>query len=194
MTTALIDIGSNSVKLSIYPDTHSHFVPTKIITTGLGEGLAKTGTLSNLALMRTFDAVLQLYNDAKSKNASRIIAYATEAVRAARNGNVFVSRIFDATGLEIDVLSGETEAELGFVGAGIDIDTHYTTIDIGGASVELAGGSSGILTSKVSLPLGVLRILDEAGSDPNKIRSYINANLPSVATYKDATTTLIGIG
>ncbi|MCL2371073.1 MAG: hypothetical protein FWC80_07605, partial [Firmicutes bacterium] len=116
MKTALIDIGSNSVKLGVYIGAHTSFVPQNIITTGLGEGLASTGTLSNGAIDRTFDAVLKLYNDATNQKADKIIIFATEAVRAARNGNVFVSRVYDATGLEIDVISGEQEAQFGFFG------------------------------------------------------------------------------
>jgi len=177
-TTAIIDIGSNSVKLSVYPEGRTTFVPSKIITTGLGEGLAATGSLSNTAVNRTFDAVLQLYNEAVEQKADKIIIFATEAVRAANNGNAFCSRVYDATGLKIDVLTGEEEATLGFLGAGQGVKGQYTVIDIGGASVEIASD-----TGVQSLPLGVLRILDAAGNDVDKIREFIKGGLSAADCF-----------
>ncbi|MCL2370910.1 MAG: hypothetical protein FWC80_06775, partial [Firmicutes bacterium] len=161
----------------VYIGAHTSFVPQNIITTGLGEGLASTGTLSNGAIDRTFDAVLKLYNDAVNQQADKIIIFATEAVRAARNGNVFVSRVYDATGLEIDVISGEQEAQFGFFGAGQNIKGDYTVIDIGGASAEIASGSTSKLTYTKSLPLGVLRLLDRCGMNTDKITAYIKDNI-----------------
>jgi len=183
MSIVLIDIGSNSVKLGVYKGAHTLYVPKKIITTGLGEGLASTGSLSNTAINRTFDAVIRLHEEAAAQKAGQIIIFATEAVRAARNGNVFVSKIYDATGLEIDILSGEREAALGFLGAGQKIKGDYTVIDIGGASVEIAGGHTGKLTYKKSIPLGVLRLLDKCGEDAEKITAYIKENIQRLGSF-----------
>jgi exopolyphosphatase/guanosine-5'-triphosphate,3'-diphosphate pyrophosphatase len=169
---AVIDIGSNSVRLMLY--TGKPVTPKKVATTALAEGLAKTGELSKAAMERTKSAVADFVLLAKSENAQSIDIFATEAVRSAKNGIDFCQELYDATGIKVDIISGEMEARLCHLGAVAALSpvSEITVIDVGGASVEVVRGDSHRLTYARSLPLGVRRLLDNAGTDRKAIENY----------------------
>lgn len=132
MKYAVIDIGSNSVRLLLWADGSALY--KKKSTTRLGEGLSLTGSLSQAAMQRSAEAVCRFAEEGRAAGA-RVLAFATAAVRRASNGAEFVARVLDACGVRIDVLSGEREAEAGLAGALRGEDG--AVIDIGGASTEV---------------------------------------------------------
>lgn len=151
----IIDIGSNSVRLMLALGAQKLSKQVKV--TKLAQNLSLNGYLCAAAMDRTMDAVLQFYNEAKGKGAE-VFIFATEAMRAAREGAQFAEKIRAITGCKVDVVDGEKEAEIGFYGA-------YTTgevcvMDIGGASTEIIIGNKEIITFAKSVKIGSVRLKD----------------------------------
>lgn len=168
MRYAVIDIGSNSVRLLISEELQR--VYKKINTTGLGKGLAATGKLQLDSMMTSADAVEDFYREANREGCREIYVFATEAVRSADNREEFLNML-KIRGINVDVVPSEEEAKLGFAGA--YTDGVCCVVDIGGASTELAVGDAKGLDYAKSLPIGLVRIHDACGEDLKKIDEYI---------------------
>ena len=163
---AVIDVGSNSVRLMMLAD--GKVLYKTLSTTRLGEGLAQTSRLSETAITRTALAVQAFYNRAKEENAKEVYAYATASVRSAENGNQFIEKVYRLCGLQIEVIDGKTEAEIGIIGAlG---QTDGAIIDVGGASTELAVRCNGQIVYRESINVGVVRLLDTCGRDVDVLK------------------------
>ena len=164
MKKAIIDIGSNSVRLMLWADGTTLY--KKISTTRLGEGIAHTATLKEEAIARTAEAVRLFFEEGLSAGAE-VHAFATAAVRSAKNGADFCARVKSLTGIDIDIVSGNREADLALIGAlGKD---DGAIIDIGGASTEVCLRTHGIKTFSKSLDIGAVRLLDLCGGNPETI-------------------------
>ncbi len=166
---AVIDIGSNSIRLMIEGEKVK-----RINTTQLAEGLAISGMLNEGAIKRTADAVEEFYHMAEALGAEKIYPFATEAVRSARNGGEFISHLAER-GIKVDLLSTEREAECGFIGA--YKGGRAAIFDIGGGSTEIITGNENGLTYERSVPVGIVRLKDLCGQDVKKLESYIEAKL-----------------
>ena len=153
---AVIDIGSNSVRLMFVADGKVLYKDLR--STRIGEGLALSGTLKTEAIERSAQAVKEFYEQAKSEGAEEVGAFATAAVRSAKNGQAFIQRVKQLCSVNLEVVSGEEEAELGVLGALGDVDGAL--IDIGGASSELVVKKQGVIVYKASADIGVVRIKD----------------------------------
>ncbi|MBO5411503.1 MAG: hypothetical protein J6A38_00245 [Clostridia bacterium] len=165
---AVIDIGSNSVRLMFVADGKVLYKTLK--TTRLGEGLAQTNRLKPQAVERSALAVAEFVSKAQSDGAEQVFAFATAAVRTAENGQTFVERAREICGIEVDVVSGEEEAELGLLGALGNRDGFV--LDIGGASSELVGRTDGKTVYKRSVDVGVVRLKDVCGRDEKALKAY----------------------
>ena len=162
---AVIDIGSNSVRLMFVAD--GNVLYKAIETTRLGEGLANCTTLLPQAIERSAKAVACFYARAKQEGAESVYAFATAAVRTAENGADFVDAVQKLCGLQVEVVSGETEAEIGILGAlGFQ---DGAVIDIGGASTEIVVQKAGEMLYKKSVNIGVVRLRDACGLDKDKL-------------------------
>ncbi len=158
---AVIDIGSNSVCLMFVAD--GKVLYKRLNTTRLGEGIAATPRLQEAAIERTAQAVADFYALAKAEGAETTFAFATAAVRAAENGSAFLQRVYALCGLQIEVISGEEEAEIGILGAlGV---RDGAVIDMGGASTELVVKRAGKIVYEKSVNIGVVRLKDQCGRD-----------------------------
>lgn len=178
MKYAVIDIGSNSVRLLLWADGHTIY--KKINTTRLGEGISFTGALSSAAMERTKAAIADFCAAAEQDDAEKLFAFATAAVRSAKNGAKFVRSIRESCGVEIDVIGGEKEARLGFLGALGGKDGGI--IDVGGASTEITVGKGGEIIYAKSADVGVVRLKDVCGSDREKLAAYI---ADKISVYKE---------
>ncbi len=168
MKYAILDIGSNSVRLMLWADGKTLY--KEVLTTRLGEGLSASGLISDAAEKRTIPAIVTLLGRAKGEDAE-VLAFATAAVRGARNGPEFVSAVKRECGVDIDVVSGEAEALLGLRGALGMRDGGI--IDIGGASTEVCLQREGKVVYSVSLPVGCVRLHDACGEDVTLLTSVI---------------------
>lgn len=159
---AVIDVGSNSVRLVVYrglkrsPD----IIFNERVLCGLARGVTATGRMDEAAMEMALAALGRFAHLCDDMNVDQIAAVATAAVRDSENGPAFVERIEKACGFKVRVLSGATEARLsaygvlsGFPGA------RGVVADLGGGSLELAAIEGGKIVEKTSLPIGPLRLL-----------------------------------
>ena len=158
---AIIDIGSNSIRLVVYQGRTR--VPATMfnekVMAGLGRGLANNGRMSDNAMgvavagLRRFAALVE------AMGISNVRTVATAAVREAKNGQAFIDRVADECRLVVDVIDGEAEARgaaLGLV-SGIP-DADGVVGDLGGGSLELIRVAGGEMGNRISLPIGALRL------------------------------------
>ena len=159
MRSAVVDIGSNSVRLVVYsghPRAPSMIFNEKVMA-GLGAELAETGRIGDEASDRAMRALSRFRLLCASFEVDRIDAIATAAVRDAENGEAFLEGA-RARGFDPRVLSGEEEAY--FAGMGVLAafpDARGWAGDLGGGSLEIARIGKGQVKQGVSLPFGVLR-------------------------------------
>lgn len=163
MKYAVIDIGSNSIRLMVSDGEKTLF--KRLISTRLSSG----STLKEDAIERSVEAIRIFKNTALQENCDVLYAFATEAVRSASNKEDFLSKCRDI-GVDVDVIDGDVEAKIGF--AGVYEGGTIAVIDIGGASSELAiGDKNGLIYTK-SLKTGCVRLKDAFGEDIDRIREY----------------------
>jgi len=188
MKFAVIDIGSNSVRLMLRADGTLY---KRMNTTRLGEGIAFSGTLKEEAIERTVRAVHDFAQDAVRDGADRIFVFATAAVRTSVNGTEFCERVKNACGLTVDVIGGEREAELGLYGA-LGNTLEGGMIDIGGASTEVCYRQKGKTVYSVSVPIGAVRLLDRCGEDTALLQAEIDDKLSALQAVPIGKTYAVG--
>jgi exopolyphosphatase/guanosine-5'-triphosphate,3'-diphosphate pyrophosphatase len=158
--TAIIDIGSNSVRLVVYEGAAR--LPATLfnekVMAGLGRSLSDTGAIDGEGLARARTALARFAALAREMRVTELRTVATAAVRDASNGGELI-RAAEALGLEVELLSGEEEATASGMGvlSGIP-DADGVVGDLGGGSLELVRVVAGTVTDRVSFPLGVLRL------------------------------------
>ena len=162
---AVIDIGSNSVRLMFVAD--GKILYKALNTTRLGEGIADKPLLKPEAIERSAQAVASFCARAKNEGAEGVFAFATAAVRTAENRKDFLDRVAALCGVSVEVITGEEEAEIGILGALGNQDGGV--IDVGGASTEIVVKSEGALTYKKSVNIGVVRLKDRCGREENAL-------------------------
>lgn len=160
---AVIDIGSNSVRLVVYDRLSRSPFPrfNEKSLCRLGEGLRESGELAADAMDRTLQALQRFTAISEAMEVTRIDVLATEAIRRASNGKTFVRKLKDATGLEVNILSGQQEATYSALGVVSGFYRPKGLVgDIGGGSLEIAEVADDHVGERlVSLPLGALPVL-----------------------------------
>jgi exopolyphosphatase/guanosine-5'-triphosphate,3'-diphosphate pyrophosphatase len=170
---AAVDQGTNSIRLAVAEPRDGAWIELArdMVITRLGQGVDETGRLQRDALARTI-AVLERYcRRARALRAERIRVAATSAVRDASNREEFAAAVRANAGSELEVLSGEREAELTFLGAtaGLDRECHpCAVLDIGGGSTEFVlGTNDGVVERRTSVRIGSVRLTERfVRSDP----------------------------
>ena len=194
---AVIDIGSNSVRLVVYrlEGRAIWTVFNEKVLAGLGRDLARTDTLSPegvetaLAAVRRFRAVLE------SVKPGAVFVAATAAVRDAIDGPAFVKRVHDETGYRIRVLSGMEEANYAALGvlAGAPL-AQGVVGDLGGSSLELTTVGQGRVGEGITLPLGPLALAASGPFDPIKVRTADERCLDQANAGRFKTATIHAVG
>ncbi|MEM1157383.1 MAG: hypothetical protein AAGH72_03930 [Verrucomicrobiota bacterium] len=174
---AIIDIGSNSIKLLVADFSNGnlletvHFEADNIRIGGfLGMG---SRTMTEKAMRAGAASVEKLLQQAKTYHPQKTAIVATSAVREAENRAIFCKQITEITGHAVNLLSGQQEAEAIALGAGCDPDLknlkEFYMFDLGGGSLELIHWTPKI-TELVSLPLGAVRLYKKyQQSDPGPL-------------------------
>jgi exopolyphosphatase/guanosine-5'-triphosphate,3'-diphosphate pyrophosphatase len=165
---AAIDCGTNSIRLliaDIENGTLTDVVRTMVIVR-LGEGVDKTGEFSQAALQRTFSAIETFASLISKHQPERVRFVATSASRDVSNRGEFVDGVLSRLGIEPDIISGDEEAELSFLGATADLVNEldppvapYLVVDIGGGSTEFVLGTTGP-TAAISTNVGCVRMTE----------------------------------
>ncbi|MBR2222938.1 MAG: hypothetical protein IJ973_01305 [Christensenellaceae bacterium] len=157
----IIDIGTNSTRLMLAERNGRN--PRRIYktlrTVRTGENVNNTGRLAEAAMVRTIGAIREYTEIMRSENPDApVYCFATSAVRDSENKYDFVNRVKEETGVSVRILSGEEEADIGFMGA-VSGGTGGI-IDIGGGSTEVIFGHNGKIEFSYSFQLGCVRSLD----------------------------------
>jgi len=175
---AALDLGTNNCRLLVARPAGNSFrvvdAFSRIIR--LGEGVSSSRRLSDAAIARAIDALTICRDKMKNKGVTRARLIATEACRAAENGDDFRARVAEEIGLELEVIDRETEAQLAATGCTTLIDPQATgavLFDIGGGSSEMVrldrprNGNGGPplpeIRGWISLPYGVVTLAERYG-------------------------------
>jgi exopolyphosphatase / guanosine-5'-triphosphate,3'-diphosphate pyrophosphatase len=184
---AIIDIGSNSVRLVVYEGlTRS---PTPIFNEktlcGLGREVQSTGLLASDAVLKALAALRRFRALCDILEVPRLWVVATAACREATNGRAFIAEAERICRQEVDVLSGKREAELSALGivSGIHRPDGIAG-DLGGGSLELVDVRGTSFKRGVTLPLGGLALQDASAKSLKKAEKIVKAALSGVPTLK----------
>lgn len=182
-SVAVIDIGSNSLRLVVYdaPRRAAHTLLNEKVMCGLGRGLERSGRLSADGVALAKANLQRFVALARAAGAARIDVLATAAVRDAEDGAAFVNDIEKRLGIRVRVLPGAEEGRLSALGVLAGIPGAAGVVgDLGGGSIELAAVGSGKVGSVATLPIGPLRLVEEADGD-KEAKDIIDRHLQSVA-------------
>ncbi|MYH34041.1 MAG: Ppx/GppA family phosphatase [Gammaproteobacteria bacterium] len=157
---AVIDIGSNSVRLVVYENGGRAPLPifNEKVLCGLGRGLDRTGRMSEDGIGMALESLRRFARLCPQMGVLEVQAVATAAVREASNGPQFLETVRNECGLDVRLLTGEREAEVsaGGVLSAIPLASGVVA-DLGGASLELTLLDDGSVAERISLPLGTVR-------------------------------------
>ncbi|MBC8038569.1 MAG: exopolyphosphatase [Rhizobiales bacterium] len=174
---AVVDIGSNSVRLVVYDGLRRSPAPVfnEKILCGLGRGVAIGGRLHKEGIVRALAALRRFRTLARQIGAKQVFAVATAAAREATNGEEFIDEAEAALGVNIAVLTGKEEARYAALGviAGIP-EADGIAGDLGGGSLELIDIKNGKLRDGITLPIGPLRLIDMSGGSIAKARKIVD--------------------
>lgn len=187
-TISIIDLGSNSLRMII----------VRVLSNGgvsllnqvkqmvqLGQGAFLNNTLQEDAMDRTMEVILSLAQTCKSYNVTDVLAIATAAVRDAQNGQDFLEKVYDHTGIHFTCISGHEEARLIYRGVSEEFDKSSILrfyLDIGGGSTEFVVGDSYSHLELDSTKMGCVRLAnmftkDKTGTVSDKqyatMQSYV---------------------
>ncbi|CAA6677317.1 MULTISPECIES: phosphatase [unclassified Lentimonas] len=171
---AVIDVGSNSIKLLVAkPGATAGSVETiftETIETRISSGISQAlPSLSESSMAAGCNTITELARLAQGYQPKTIRIVATSAVRDATNAVQFIELVNDATGIEIQTLSGHEEAT--YIGKGLGCDPKisgtksFIQMDIGGGSLELIHFNHGTIDQALSLQLGAVRLTEQFISD-----------------------------
>ena len=165
---AVVDIGSNSVRLVIYEGLvrAPSILFNEKVQCGLGRGIAETGNMDERAVANALAALRRFRALADQARVADLFVLATAAAREAGNGPAFIDAAQEILSREITVLSGREEAlysAYGIRSAFRDIDGVMG--DLGGGSLELVEMKGRDIGDGLTLPVGVIRLSERAGGD-----------------------------
>jgi exopolyphosphatase/guanosine-5'-triphosphate,3'-diphosphate pyrophosphatase len=193
---AVIDIGSNSVRLVMYrlEGRAIWTVFNEKVLAGLGADLAETGKLAPDGVEQAFIALKRFKAVLEAARPTEAFVVATAAVREAADGPAFVRRLKTEASLSVRVLTGEAEARYAALGvlAG-QPDADGVVGDLGGSSLELVRVANGAPAKGVSLPLGAFALRAADGFDLGRARSK-TAKVLDAARAAFSAETLYAVG
>jgi exopolyphosphatase / guanosine-5'-triphosphate,3'-diphosphate pyrophosphatase len=182
---AALDLGTNNCRLLIATPNGDGFrvVDSFSRIIRLGEGMSATGCISDAAIERAVAALGICRDKIQSRKAKRLRLIATEACRAASNGDSFRDRIVAETGIRLEVIDRETEATLAVIGCSPLLDQNgrgAILFDIGGGSTELVRierdpaeqNAAPRIKAWMSIPLGVVTLAEHFGGRDVTPASY----------------------
>jgi exopolyphosphatase/guanosine-5'-triphosphate,3'-diphosphate pyrophosphatase len=184
---AIVDIGSNSVRLVAYEGLSRS--PTPIfndkVLCGLGRGVATTGRLPQDGVDRALAALRRFRVLCAAMEISDIHVLATAAARDASNGPEFLAAAEAALGAPIELLSGRREAELSALGVVSGFwNPDGVAGDLGGGSLELNEVKGNKLGEGITLPLGGLSLMDVSDRSPKRAAKIVRESLARAKPLK----------
>jgi len=195
---AVIDIGSNSVRLVVYSGLYR--VPDLIfnekLLVGLGVNVGKTGKMDESAIDLAISTLKRFKALCNQMKVQEIRVVATAAVRDAKNGPVFTARVKKECDLNIQVIKGNEEARLSALGVlSGEPSARGIAGDLGGGSLELARVVDGEVLETISLPVGPLRLTSQFGNNRRAIKFFLRrtfAEIPWLENCEGQSLYLVG--
>jgi len=186
-SVAVIDIGSNSVRLVIYEAMSRSLVTlfNEKALCGLGREVQSTGLLATDAVNKALTALRRFRALCRVQRVGRVYAIATAACRDAKNGPDFIAKAERICGARIEILSGPREAKLSALGVVSGVHNPNGIVgDLGGGSLELIDVKGNRVRSGVTLPLGSLALQDLAHKSLKRAERIVKNELLGVTQLK----------
>lgn len=205
MKYAIIDTGSNTIRMSVYDCSNSEI--NEIFTEAVFANLAGhiiENELTDEGILVCCDAIKKHEQAAKEYDAE-VYAFATATIRNARNCEKIVKKVKEITNIDLKILSGTDEGELSFLGACDDFSIQSGIMaDVGGGSSEIIAFENGQIKALLSIPLGSLAAFKrfvsceiptpvEAENIMNEIKNHLDKN-ECFKNIKSDTLCLVGGG
>ncbi len=178
---AVIDIGSNSVRLVVYEGLTRVPVPifNEKALCGLGREVLSTGRLAEDAVDKAFSALRRFRALCDSMQVGEVHALATAAARDAENGPAFIAQCEAICGTTIELLTGKREAELAALGIVSGVHEPDGVVgDLGGGSLELVDVKGHTVGAGITLPLGGLALQDRSARSTRKAEKIVKDTMP----------------
>jgi exopolyphosphatase / guanosine-5'-triphosphate,3'-diphosphate pyrophosphatase len=206
MKIAALDVGSNTVLMLVVEcgvDQKPHVLADLARITRLGRGVDACGRLDPESAARTLDTIAEFTNNAHALGVEKIIGVATAALRDAADGPDFLASVKQRTGVALEIISGQTEAQLSYLstrkGLGISQAEKLLIVDIGGGSTELIRAEPGHSLELASLQIGSVRLTERvihhdppAASENETLQTVIDHSLRELG-WNYRPTKLVGI-
>jgi len=181
---AAIDIGSNAVRLLISNVIESkqqtQFFKNSLVRVPirLGEDSFTSGKISNRNINRLLESIQSFKILMNVHGVENYLAYATSALRDAKNSHLIVNEILNKTGINIEIINGKREAKIiskTDVFQSIDIDKTYLYVDVGGGSTEFSVIYGGKRIDSISFKIGTVRLLNKSVDDKiwNQVEDWV---------------------
>lgn len=194
---AVLDIGSNSVRLVVY-ERHARSLTAlynEKSACSLGRGLAQTGRIAYENIDRALTAIQRFALVCRLMKVGTTHVLATSAVREAQNSKSFVDAVAEIMDAPVSVLSGEQEAHFAALGAISGMPDFAGLVgDLGGGSLELSSISAGLDSVGETHALGVIRIQDDSDNAPAKAQLVARQRLKKSKLLKEQGGTFCAIG
>lgn len=202
---AIIDLGSNSARLivmHIYHNGAYNLVYNQKEAVRMSEGMSETGILTRDAMWRAIGTLKVFAHMCELVKVDKILAVATAAVRNAKNGQEFIDLVHQHTGIPLQMISGEAEARLGYIGIlnTIDVD-NALLFDLGGGSTEITLIKDRQPAEVFSIPFGAVNLTEKFGSQDRisesqlyAMREYIMSRLERLPWLKRLGLPIVGVG
>ena len=177
---AVLDIGSNSVRLVVYERHARALTPlyNEKSACALGRGVGQTGRLADANVAQALNAIQRFALVARMMRVGKVYVLATSAVRDAANRQEFVDAVEALMETPVQVLSGEQEAHYAALGAVAGIPGFSGIVgDLGGGSLELSSITNGSDTNGESFEIGVIRLQDDSNGSPARAAAIVRERL-----------------
>lgn len=196
MKIATLDLGTNTFRLLISENLEGKFkrIYRETDITRLGEGVINTGRIKDEAIKRSISILSKYKTVIDEYGVKKIFAAGTSALRNAENGREVISRIYNETGIEVRILSGDDEAEITLKGVIETLDNSINSfyhLDIGGGSTEISLIREAKIIFSRSIDIGVVSLAEDVSVEENSATSItikideLLANVISNSIRKD---------
>lgn len=207
MRVSAIEIGTNSTKFIIAQlnEKGSVEVITRTSTVNrLSSGMYPENNLKPEAIERGIEIIGNLINESNAQGAKLVSIFSTSVLRDAANKHVFLDRVKEQFGYDINVISGEEEAHLAFMACRAvveDKSKKFSVIDIGGGSTEIIIGNGNKIEQKLSLNVGAVRLTEMfvrhdpvEDSELEQMTAYIEKQINEIESLDLSGLQLVGTG
>ncbi len=177
---AVVDIGSNSVRLVIYDGARrsASALHNEKAICAIGRNMVSTGRLDEAGMQMGLQTLARFRELCLGHDVQDVGAVATAAARDALNGREFIRAAETALGYPIRILSGEDEARIAAEGAIAGIpDADGLVADLGGGSLDIVTVEKNATGTAATLPFGPLRLMDYSGGNLNRARDLVGKTL-----------------